>query len=824
MLAAEGSSRLQVSDYEKLGVFYLGRGYDLAADRAGDAPLLYDAKDLTTHAVIVGMTGSGKTGLAISLLEEAALDGIPVVAIDPKGDLPNLLLTFPELRPQDFRPWIDAASAARAGRTPDEEAAAVATRWRDGLASWGQDGARIARYAEASERIVWTPGSRAGRPLSVLRSFAAPPPAQREDEEALRERAQGAVSGLLGLVGVDADPLRSREHILLSTLLCAAWREGRDLELGALIQAIQKPGIERVGVLDLETFFSARERAGLAASLNNLLAAPGFAVWSEGEPLEAPTLLFGAGGKPRLSIVSIAHLSDAERMFVVTLLLEQMIAWMRAQPGASSLRALLYMDEVFGYFPPTANPPAKQPMLTLLKQARAYGLGVALATQNPVDLDYKGLSNAGTWFLGRLQTERDKARVLEGLEGASAQAGSSFDRGRMEATLAGLKNRVFLMNNVHDDAPVVFQTRQALSYLAGPLTREQIKSLPQSLAAKPAATASLPGSATSAPVPAGAGRLALPPEAGEAFLAPTRAAAGGGRLVYRPALLGVAHVHYVDAKTGVDHWTRTLALAPLAESGGDSPWEDAVLRDAPAPALASQPEAGASFATAPAEAARAQSYARWKSALAAHLYRNHALALFASATGPRLVSRPGEGEAEFLARVRAGGREARDLALAKLRERYAPKLARLRERIEAAEQRTEREREQYEEKRTQSVISIGTTLVGALFGRKLGSATNVGRATTAARGVSRAARERGDIARAEERAEDLRAELAALEQELARDTSELDTAAPDPTVTRLEIAPRKSDLDVERVALVWVPWWQAANGSAEPLYALPGVA
>jgi hypothetical protein len=819
-MLGERELRVQASDYEKLGVFYLGRAYDLATDHTADAPLLYDAKDLTTHAVIVGMTGSGKTGLAISLLEEAALDGIPVVAIDPKGDLPNLLLTFPELRPADFRPWIDAGSAARAGRTPDEEAAAVATRWREGLAAWSQDGARIARYAEASERVVWTPGSRAGRPLSVLRSFAAPAAAQRDDEEQLRERAQGAVSGLLGLVGVEADPLRSREHILLSTLLCAAWREGRDLELGALIQAIQKPGIERVGVLDLESFFPARERAALAGSLNNLLAAPGFAVWSEGEPLDAPTLLFGAGGKPRVSIVSIAHLSDAERMFVVTLLLEQMIAWMRTQPGASSLRALLYMDEVFGYFPPTANPPAKQPMLTLLKQARAYGLGVALATQNPVDLDYKGLSNAGTWFLGRLQTERDKARVLEGLEGASAQAGAGFDRARMEATLAGLKNRVFLMNNTHDDAPVVFQTRQTLSYLAGPLTKEQIKTFPQTAAvsAAPAASRRAPPAPASAASAASA-RLALPPEAGEAFLAPTRAAAGAGRLVYPPALLGVAHVHYVDAKSGVDYWTRTLALAPLGEAGGDSPWEDAVLRDAPAPALAAQPEAGASFASPPAEAARAQSYARWKSALAAHLYRCHALTLFTCAT-PKLVSRPGEGEAEFLARVRAGGRETRDLAIAKLRERYAPKLARLKERIEAAEQRTEREREQYQEKKFQSAISIGATLVGALFGRKLGSATNLGRATTAARGVSRAAREHGDIAQAEERVEDLHAELASLEADLARDTAGLDAGGGDPAVAPLEIAPRKSDLDVERVCLVWLPFAQGADGKEEPLYAL----
>jgi hypothetical protein len=813
------------TDYEKLGAFYLGRAYDLAADRAGDAPLLYDSKDLTTHAVIVGMTGSGKTGLAISLLEEAAIDGIPVIAIDPKGDLPNLLLSFPELRPEDFRPWVDAASAARAGRTPDEEASALASRWREGLAASGQDGARVARYAAASERIVWTPGSRAGRPLSLLGSFSAPPAAIRQDEEALRERAAGAVSGLLALVGVDADPLRSREHILLSTLLCGAWREGRDLELGALIHAIGKPGIERVGVLDLESFFPARERAALASLLNNLLAAPGFAVWSEGEPLDAPTLLFGAGGRPRLSVVSIAHLSDAERMFVVTWLLEQVVAWMRAQPGASTLRALLYMDEVFGYFPPTANPPAKQPMLTLLKQARAYGLGVVLATQNPVDLDYKGLSNAGTWFLGRLQTERDKARVLEGLEGASAAAGAAFDRGRMEAVLAGLKSRVFLMNNVHDDAPVVLQTRCTLSYLAGPLTREQIRALPGAQAAPAAAAVApapvaAPAAPAQAPAPAAAPaaqRPIVPPEAGEAFLPVTHAAAGAGKLGYRPALLGVAQLHYVDAKSGVDHWSRALALAPLNDASADSPWEQAAFSAASPPALDAAPAAGAGFAALPAAASRAASYARWKSQLEAQLYRGRPLELLRS-TRPALVSQPGESEAEFLARLREQGRAARDLELGKLRERYAPRLARLQERIAAAEARSEREREEYQEKRLQSVISVGATLVGALFGRKLASASNVGRATTAARGVSRAARERGDIARAEERVEDLRAELAALEAELEQDVAALEApAAAPPAAEPLRIAPRKSDLEIEAVRLVWVPWQEGGAG-AQPLF------
>ncbi|HXK21243.1 MAG TPA: DUF87 domain-containing protein [Myxococcota bacterium] len=815
---------MKSSDYEKLGVFYLGREFDLASGHAGEAPLLYDSKDLTTHAVVVGMTGSGKTGLAITLLEEAAIDGIPVVAIDPKGDLPNLLLTFPQLRPEDFRPWVDAAGAARAGHTPDEEAKSLADRWRDGLAATGQDGARIARFADAAERIVWTPGSRAGRPLSVLRSFAAPPPALREDDEALRERAQGAVSGLLALVGVEADPLRSREHILLTTLLCGAWREGRDMDLGALIQAIQKPGLERVGVLDLETFFPARDRAALATSLNNLLAAPGFAVWSEGPPLDAPTLLFAEGGKPRLSIVSIAHLSDAERMFVVTLLLEQLIAWMRAQPGASTLRALLYMDEVFGYFPPVASPPSKAPMLTLLKQARAYGLGVVLATQNPVDLDYKGLSNAGTWFLGRLQTERDKARVLEGLEGASTAAGASFDRARMDATLAGLRSRVFLMNNVHEDAPVVFETRQSLSFLAGPLTREQIRALPGEggAAAKDAPAKDAAPATAAAPAPAASAaaspRPVVPAEVREGFLPATQAASGG--ITYRPALLGVARLHYVDAKAGVDQWTRTLALAPLGESSEGEPWESATLRSAAPPKLESAPLAGARFAALPADAARAASYARWQKQLASHLLRSAPLELFACAS-PAAVSRPGEGEAEFRARIAESGRAARDQAVARLRERYAPQLARLQQRIAAAEQRSAVEREQFQEKTVQSAISIGATLVGALFGRKLASRGNMGRITTAARGVSRAAREHGDIARADEKAEDLRAELAALEAQLSQDVGAKGAQdGAQAEVTLLPIPPRKSDLEIESVSLVWLPHAADASGREVPLYSV----
>ena len=463
--------------FEKLGAFYLGRPHDPTKKAAQPGLILYDSKDLVTHAVCVGMTGSGKTGLCIALLEEAALDGVPAIAIDPKGDLTNLMLTFPELQPADFRPWINEDDARAKSLSPDDYAAQQAKVWRDGLASWGEDGERIRRLREAADFAVYTPGSSAGIPISIVASFAAPAQAIRDDSELLRDRVTTTATSLLGLLGIAADPIQSREHILIANLLTKAWTAGEGLDLAALIGQIQDPPMTRVGALDLDSFYPAKDRAQLAVKLNNLLASPGFNAWLEGVPLDAGRLLRSEGGKPCVAIVSIAHLSEAERMFFVSLLLNQVLDWVRAQSGTTSLRAILYMDEIFGYFPPVAEPPSKRPLLTLLKQARAFGLGIVLATQNPVDLDYKGLANTGTWFLGRLQTERDKARVLEGLEGASASAHAEFDKRKIVALLSGLSQRIFLMNNVHEDAPVVFESRWAMSYLRGPLTRDQIKRL-----------------------------------------------------------------------------------------------------------------------------------------------------------------------------------------------------------------------------------------------------------------------------------------------------------------------------------------------------------
>src|ERR1041385_2859370 len=487
------------SSFEKLGVFYLGK------TKSDNGLLLYDSKDLVTHAVCVGMTGSGKTGLCINLLEEAAIDGIPAIIIDPKGDLCNLLLTFPNLAPEDFAPWVEEGV----------DAAQQAQLWKDGLAQWGEDGERIKRLKDAADFRIYTPGSNAGLPVSILKSFVAPPETIRQDNEALAERINTTVTSLLALIGIDADPVRSREHILLSNILNHEWSAGKDLDIANLIQKVQTPPITKVGVMELDSYFPADARFELAMSLNHLLASPSFASWMEGESLDIPKFLHTESGKPRHSIFSIAHLSDAERMFFVSLLLNQVLGWMRTQSGTSSLRAILYMDEIFGYFPPVANPPSKLPLMTLLKQARAFGLGVVLATQNPVDLDYKGLANAGTWFIGRLQTERDKARMLEGLEGIATSTGQKFDKQQMEQLLAGLDNRIFLMNNVHEDAPELFETRWAMSYLRGPLTRAQIKLLMDPVkgtAASPAPVAVATAPAPVASAPPKDERAILPPE------------------------------------------------------------------------------------------------------------------------------------------------------------------------------------------------------------------------------------------------------------------------------------------------------------------------
>ncbi len=822
--AAASKPSNAAEDFEKLGVFYLGRPYDMAAKQAKPGWLLYDSKDLVTHAVCVGMTGSGKTGLCLSLLEEAAIDNIPAIIIDPKGDLGNLMLTFPGLKGEDFQPWINEDDARKKGLSPADYAKAQAELWTKGLAGWQQDGARIQRLRDAADVAIYTPGSNAGLPVSILKSFAAPAADVREDAELFRERISTTVTSLLGLLGIEADPIQSREHILLSTILDHTWRNEEDLDLAALIHAIQAPPVSRIGVMDVDSFFPSKDRFALAMKLNNLLAAPGFQSWLEGEALDIQSLLYTPAGKPRLAIFSIAHLNDAERMFFVTLLLSQMVGWMRAQSGTTSLRALLYMDEIFGYFPPVANPPSKLPLMTLLKQARAFGLGVVLATQNPVDLDYKGLANTGTWFIGRLQTERDKARVLEGLEGASSSAGKKFDKGRMEQTLAGLGNRIFLMNNVHEDEPVVFETRWCLSYLRGPLTRTQIKQLMDPRRGTEVGRGRLEAG-TSGLTPhtshlkISAARPVVPPDVPQQFVPLRGSKPEGSELVYAPMLLGSSQIRFFDTKSGIDQMQDVTVLVPMTDGAVPVDWDHAVAADLAVADLEPSPESGAQFLPLPASAGKAKSYADWNKDFGGWLFRTQKLELLKSPT-TKDVSKPGESERDFRVRLQQSGRELRDKAAESLRQKYAPKIVTLQDRIRRAEQTKAKQQAESRSSQVQAAISVGASILGAFLGRKTISATNIGRAATAIKSAGRVMKESQDVGHAEENVAALQQQLADLEAQFKSESDAL-AAATDPLNEKLEaisIKPTKANIAVKLVALAWTPQWQDAKGITTPAW------
>jgi hypothetical protein len=818
-----------MEDYEKLGVFYLGRPYDLVKKGKKEGLILYDSKDLVTHGVCVGMTGSGKTGLCIALLEEAALDGVPAIAIDPKGDLPNLLLTFPELRPEDFAPWINEDDARKKGLSSEEYAKQQADLWKNGLAGWGETGERISRLRESADFVVYTPGSSAGIPVSILKSFTTPPAAILEDTELLGERISTTATSLLGLMGVEADPIRSREHILISTILDSAWRQGKDLDLSSLIHQIQTPPVTKIGVMDVESFYPAKERFELALSLNNLLAAPGFSAWLEGEPLDINSILYTPAGKPRVSIFSIAHLNDAERMFFVSLLLNQILGWTRMQSGTTSLRAIVYMDEIFGYFPPVANPPSKMPLLTLLKQARAFGVGVLLATQNPVDLDYKGLSNTGTWLIGRLQTERDKMRVLEGLEGAAASTNMKFDRKRMEETLAGLGNRIFLMNNVHEDAPELLETRWCMSYLRGPLTRNQIKVLMDprrsSFASKPTAAGvpvSAPAVGFQAPAAAAAkksDRPMLPPEVSQYFIPVRGSQAAGQSLVYSPVLLGSAQVRFTDIKTGVNLVQDAAFITQITDDPIAVNWDNSTEASVNISDLDKSPSEPAQFAPLPVVASGAKGYAVWSKDFADWLYRTRQLELLKSPS-LKQYSNPGESERDFRVRLQQGAREQRDDATEKLRQKYTAKLQTLEDQVRRAQQAVDREAEQAKQQKMQTAVSVGATLLSAFVGKKIVSTSSLGRATTAVRGASRIMKESQDIKRAQETVATYQQRMQELEAELKAEAEEL-AAKSDPMTEELEkvvVRPAKKDIGVRLVTLVWVPQRQNTDGSLAPAW------
>ncbi len=796
------------TDYEKLGQFYLGRGYDAETKQVADDLILYDSKDLVTHGVVLGMTGSGKTGLCLALLEEAAMDNIPAIIIDPKGDISNLLLTFPDLDAKSFRPWINEDDAAKKGISPDEFAAKTAETWKNGLAEWGQDPSRIATLKEKVDINIFTPGSKAGIPVSILSSLEVPPFEIMDDGELLGERVESTVSSLLSLVGVAADAIQSPEAVLCAAIFQKAWADGQNVTLESLIRHIQKPAFDKVGVIDLDSFMPEKTRQALALKFNNLLASPGFATWLEGPPLDIAKMLHAPDGKPRISIFSIAHLGDTERMFFVSLLLNQMLGWMRTQNGTTSLRALLYMDEIYGFLPPTANPPSKRPMMTILKQGRAFGLGCLLATQNPVDLDYKALSNIGTWFLGRLQTERDKARVLDGLEGAAGSQNAKFDRSDMEKMLSGLGNRIFLMNNVHEDHPVLFHVRWVMSYLTGPLTRGQIKTLMdpkrgnfggmESAKIQAANPMGMPGMGSSATAPAT--RPVVGAGVTEIFVDP---AGKGDDVIYQPHLLRGGVVHFNSSKMGVDG-SRTVSLVnPVTEKGID--WDRQV--EVPGKLDGTAPVAGAGFAELPGFAMNAANYKQVEKDFSEWLYRNERADVF-SCPVLKQWAKLGESEADFRARLDHEAREMRDAEIDKLRAAAAKKVGSIESRLRTAEGQLAKQKSESTSAMMNAGVSVLGGVLGAIFGRKSGLGSLGGRSSSSIGKATSAYKQHGDVNQAEAKVEGIQEEIAAVQKELedgiSKITESYDTAA---LVLETEsLKPTRTDVKVETVALLWLPF------------------
>ncbi len=826
------------------GQFFLGRIYDAAKGKLADKALLYDPADLTTHGVVTGMTGSGKTGMCVGLLEEAALQGIPAIIIDPKGDLTNLLLHFPEFAPQDFQPWLDADAVRREGKTLDAAAKETAELWKKGLAEWGIDRERMIALKNAAEFAIYTPGSDAGIPVSVLSSLAAPSIPWEGNREVLRERIASTSTAILGLVGMDdIDPLRSREHILLSNIFESAWSQGKDLDLTELILQTQNPPFEKLGAFPLESFFPAKERMDLAMLLNNILAAPAFETWREGQDLDIASILWNADGKPRHSVFYLAHLSDPERMFFVTLLLSAIETWMRTQSGSTTLRALVYMDEIFGYLPPLSNPPSKQPMLRMLKQARAFGIGLLLATQNPVDVDYKALSNAGTWVIGKLQTDQDKQRLLDGLEGAAG----GMDRGKMDKLISGLGKRVFVMHNVHEKAPMVFQTRFAMNYLAGPLTRAQIPALNELAGARatrtvtprpasapavsfdaapaPVMAAAAPsrpsavsrpptdGSATRPSVPSGVAEYFLPMNLSlsEAFSASGKSMPSGAvqkGVLYRSALIGSAQVRFLDRKLGVDADVRRAVLVETPDRRGVVRWEDFPYKGPSLDKVEDGPAPDARFDTLDAPLGDAKLVNALQKDFADWVYRTTAVKARANEM-LKVYGGPDVSQADFMKACADAAREGRDAEIEKVTAQIERRIAALQDKLYREERELRQDEAELSQRKMEEMgthaENVFSLFTGSRSTRRLSSSLTKRRLTEQAK---------ADVDESLEAIEQMKKELGQLERERQSAVDEVNARWGDVVnqITEVTVNAKKTDVYVNLFGVAWAPYYLVEVG------------
>lgn len=782
-------------DYEKLKLFYIGK------EKNSDgtfSPLVYKNKDLTTHAAIIGMTGSGKTGLGISLLEEAAIDNIPSIIIDPKGDMGNLLLTFPNLLGSDFEQWVEEQDALNNGVSLSEHAQNIANLWRKGINDDFQSPERIAKLKNAADFTIYTPGSSAGVQVSILQTFCAPPKEVLEDSDLLVSLVNSTVSSLLSLIDEKNDA-SSKEAILLGSLFMNAYTQAQDLTLEELIARIVTPPFRKIGIFDVETFLTQDERLKLALKLNAIIANPSFKTWIDGEPLDISKLLYDDAGKAKVSIFSIAHLNDTQRMFFVSLLLNHILTWMRRQEGTSSLKALLYMDEIFGYFPPSSNPPSKQPMLTLLKQARSFGIGIILSTQNPVDIDYKGLSNIGTWFIGRLQTKQDKEKVIDGLSSASEGA---IDKNALMTLLSNLDKRVFILKNINEDGLKVFTTRWALSYLKGPISKDDIRKLMHEKQTK-TPMAQINTQEETEPLKAQSSQNVLPK--------PMMSHSLEQRYLYRsqsntydlePNLFMSCSVHFNDASKNIDQTTECIYKIPLKDTM-QSVDIDMAQKEESIPSETKE-RTNSSFFPLPTFIQNERELKLLQKGFTDFIYRTNKLTLYKNDTF-KLFSKQNESLSDFKIRLQDRLNETIDDAVDKLQQKYQKSSDTLEKKLDMLSDRLQREQVQATAATTDTLISIGSSILGAFFGKSLATRTTIGKIASGAKGANRVLRERGDIKRVEEEMQEVQGDMDALkgslekEIEMINEVNQLSRLS----IEEFYITPKRSDIFNLKQALVW---------------------
>ena len=820
--------------------FYLGRIFDLEKGALTTDRVLFNSDDLTTHGIITGMTGSGKTGLGVIFLEEAARKNIPAIVIDLKGDLTNLLLHFPGLLPQDFEPWLDPDLARREGKPIAEVAAGVASTWQKGLASWELGPKEITELQNSVQFNVFTPGSTVGTPVNILSSFAAPPINWEENAENLRERISATVTGLLNLVGMqEIDPLRSREHILLSNLIEYAWSKGTPLDLNELIMQVQTPPFERLGAFPIDRFFPEKDRFDLAMLLNNFLAAPSFQTWLKGQNLDIQSLLYTSDGRPCHNVFYLAHLNDNERMFFVTLLLASVESWMRTQRGTGSLRALVYFDEIMGYLPPVQNPPSRILLLRMLKQARAFGVGVLLATQNPVDVDYKALSNAGVWMIGRLQTEQDKERLLDGLMSATG----GLERKTIDKMISGLQKRTFLFHNVHQSGPKVFQTRWTLNYLAGPLMRNQIPALvrlsnpsaataipttparefsappsaqqsaPQPAAKSSAAYEKITFSSTRPSVPAGVQEYFIPVELDSLEATKNMRLAdpqATPTILYRPALLAQAQVRYLSRAFNINY-ARQVSCLVQVHSGSLVPWEEMTWKVYPGGGLQSQPVNNARFDTLPEWLSSVANVKSVQKDFLDWLYRGGTIQLKANEE-LKVYAAPDVTTAQFRELCSAAARSAVEKEVQKTQTGFEQKIAALQNKIQRQEMDVKAEQKEFDQRKLEEMGAAGEMLLSLISKRKKSINTSLTKRRLTAQSKMELEQEQKELAILEEQLTQLQVEKEKAIREVQNRWAQMVNQE---TQTPLEV--NKKDIFLDNFGIAWLPYYlfQTERGTQE---------